>query len=151
MSFGQSQYIRDIGRLVSVSVRCSLIIFETNAHFGPYSLIIFETRHAALLIPGVQRGRDDAHSQAHSRTPPERGSSPSGRGPQSPFHTFCLPCPAARCRAGQGRQTAPERISQQTQEVCCGSFGNRRRNSLDRRISLDRSRAVVCPFGRVRD
>lgn len=51
MSFGQSQYIRDIGRLVSVSVRCSLIIFETNAHFGPYSLIIFETRQTRTFNP----------------------------------------------------------------------------------------------------
>jgi hypothetical protein len=43
MDLGQSQYLRDKGRPVSVSVRHSLIICETNALFAPYSLIICET------------------------------------------------------------------------------------------------------------
>jgi hypothetical protein len=45
---GQSQYLRDRGRPVSVSVRRSLIIFEINTIFTPYSLTICEIRQEAL-------------------------------------------------------------------------------------------------------
>jgi hypothetical protein len=44
--FGQSHYLRDTVRPVSISVRYSLVIFETNALFAPCSLTIFETRRA---------------------------------------------------------------------------------------------------------
>ena len=50
MGLGQSHYIRDKSVLVSTSVRHSLTIFETNAHFRPYCLIIFETRHLFFLM-----------------------------------------------------------------------------------------------------
>ena len=60
MELGQSQYIRDKCRAVSISVRPSLIIFETNAHFGPYSLTIFETRQNKHRLAKKARRRKNS-------------------------------------------------------------------------------------------
>ena len=49
MGLGQSHYIRDKSALVSTSMRHSLTTLETNTHFRPYCLIIFEIRHITSI------------------------------------------------------------------------------------------------------
>lgn len=46
---GQSHYLRDGSRLVSLFVRRNLSIFETNGLLRPHSLIIFEILQACWI------------------------------------------------------------------------------------------------------
>jgi hypothetical protein len=114
--------------------------------------VIFSSRHpppAALLEPEVQRGRGDVHSQAHLRAPPERGSSSVEGALWAPSTLFTSPALPYAAGQSKGGKPPPKESLRKHKEVCCGCFGSRCRNSLDRCISLDRSRAVVCPFGPV--